>query len=107
MEGAIAEVGEGTTYQNDLEQHFLVDLHELLIPLVDVGRLLSVVVLLFGRLDGIVAVLLAPLNNLAEHRLVDVGNGNRLINVVITDILYQVLNEHRALRDNTVLGAYG
>jgi hypothetical protein len=29
------------TYKDDLKQHLLVDLHEFLVPLVDVGRLLD------------------------------------------------------------------
>ena len=28
-------------HQNDFEEHFLVDLHKLLVPFVDIGRLLS------------------------------------------------------------------
>jgi hypothetical protein len=30
----------GITYQDDLEKHFLVNLHELLVPFLDVGGLL-------------------------------------------------------------------
>jgi hypothetical protein len=59
------------TYENDLEEHLLVDLHELLVPLVDVGRLLArvrVVVLGGGR---VVLVVLAPLDNLLHDGLVD------------------------------------
>lgn len=33
--------GAGISHQNDLEQHLLVDLHELLIPLFDVGGFLA------------------------------------------------------------------
>ena len=59
------------TYQDDLEEHLLVDLHKLRIPLLDVGGLLTVVrvIVLGGR--GVLAVVLAPLENLLHDRLVD------------------------------------
>ena len=59
------------TYKDDLEQHLLVDLHELLIPVVDVGDLLPGIVLLLVGLHGVVAVVLAPLDHLAKDGLVD------------------------------------
>lgn len=62
---------EGETYEDDLEEHLLVDLHELLVPLLNLGRLLAGVVVVILRLDGIVLVVLAPLDDLAENRLVD------------------------------------
>lgn len=57
--------------EDDLEEHLLVDLHELLVPLFDVGGLLAGVgiVVLGGR--GIVLVLGAPLEDLLEHVLGD------------------------------------
>jgi hypothetical protein len=73
-----AEEGK-MTYEDDLEEHFLVDLHELLVPLVDVGRLLArvrVVVLGGGR---VVLVVLAPLDNLLHNSLVDLRCVNYLI----------------------------
>lgn len=57
--------------EDDLEEHLLVDLHELLVPLVDVGRLLArvgVVVLGGGR---VVLVVAAPLDDLLHDCLVD------------------------------------
>lgn len=33
--------GKGITYQDDLEEHLLIDLHELLVPLIDVGGFLA------------------------------------------------------------------
>jgi hypothetical protein len=59
------------TYEDNLEEHLLVDLHELLVPLVNVGRLLArvrVIVLGGGR---VVLVVLAPLENLLHDGLVD------------------------------------
>ena len=58
------------TNQNDLEEHLLVDLHELLIPLLDIRGLLAGIGLLVGRLDGVVAVVLAPLDDLLQDSLV-------------------------------------
>lgn len=85
-------------YQDDLKQHLLVDLHEFLVPLIDIGRLAAVVVLVaHGR--GVVLVVVAPLDDLLQDGLVDlftisaaadrrhrekrtdVGNGNRLAGV--------------------------
>jgi hypothetical protein len=57
------------TNQNDLEQHLLVNLHELLIPLLNVGRLLAGVGIVVGS-GGIVAVVFAPFDHLAENGLI-------------------------------------
>lgn len=57
--------------EDDLEQHLLVDLHEFLVPFLDVGGLLAgigVVVLGWG---GVVLVLRAPLEHLLEDVLGD------------------------------------
>lgn len=59
----------GYTYEDNLEEHFLVDLHELLIPLVDIGRLLAIIGLVLVRGRGVVTVVLTPLDNLAKDRL--------------------------------------
>lgn len=58
------------TYQDDLKEHLLVDLHELLIPLFNIGGLASVVVVIGGAL-GVVLVVLAPLDDLLQDGLVD------------------------------------
>ena len=58
------------TYQDDLEKHLLVDLHELLVPLVDVGGLAAGVVIVTGA--GRVALVVgAPFDHLAQNCLVD------------------------------------
>lgn len=49
-------------YQNNLEEHLLVDLHELLIPLIDVCGLATVVVVITGG-GGVVLVVVAPLDD--------------------------------------------
>lgn len=59
------------TYEDDLEQHFLVDLHELLIPLINIGGLLAVVGFVLVSRGRIVAVVLAPLDDLAQYWLGD------------------------------------
>jgi hypothetical protein len=53
-------------YQDNLEQHLLVDLHEFLVPLLDVGGLLSGVGIIIGSRWGVVLVMLAPFNDLLE-----------------------------------------
>ena len=63
----------GSAYKDDLEEHLLVHLHELLIPLFDLGRLLAGVRLVVVGGGGVVAVVLAPLDDLAEYRLGDIG----------------------------------
>ena len=57
--------------EDDLEEHLLVDLHELLVPLVNVGRLLARVRVVVLGSGGVVAVVLAPLKHFAEDRLGD------------------------------------
>lgn len=61
------------TYQNDLEQHLLIDLHELLIPLVNLRGLLAVVGVLVVGGRRVLAVVLAPLNDLAQNGLGNLG----------------------------------
>lgn len=59
------------THQDDLEEHLLINLHELLVPFLDVGRLLAGVgVVVLGWLR-VVLVVLTPFDNLLEDRFVD------------------------------------
>lgn len=116
------------THQNDLEQHLLIDLHELLIPLVNLRGLLAVVGILVVGGRRVLAVVLAPLNDLAQNGLGNlgaemlvscflregalaasrllggtyVGNGDDLGNNVVAKILEHVLDQKRALGDGTV-----
>jgi len=85
--------------KDDLEEHFLVDLHELLVPLLDVGSLLAGVGVIISGRWGIVLVMFAPLNDLLQDRLVDIGNGNGLCHCSLSEILHHVLDEHGALSD--------
>lgn len=60
-----------STYQDDLEQHFLVHLHKFLVPFFNVGRLftgIGVVVICCRRVTLVVN---APLDHFVEDRLVD------------------------------------
>lgn len=59
------------TYEDDLEEHLLVDLHELLVPLLDVGGLLASIGFIVLGLVGIVAVVLAPFDDLSKDSLVN------------------------------------
>ena len=49
----------------------MVNLHKLLIPLVDIGGLLTVVRILVVSRRGVVAMVLAPLDDFSEYSLVD------------------------------------
>lgn len=59
------------TYQDDLKEHLLINLHELLIPLLDICGLLASIGFVVLSLRGVVSVVLAPFNNLSEDSLVD------------------------------------
>jgi len=53
----------GGMYKDDFKQHFLIDLHKFLIPIVNVrGFLITRVILLF--LDGIIFMMVRPFKNL-------------------------------------------
>ena len=73
MVGKILFAKRVETYKDDLEKHLLVNLHELLVPLLNLGGLLAGVGLVILRLHGVVAVMLAPLDNLSKDSLVDLG----------------------------------
>lgn len=66
--------------EDDLEEHLLVDLHELLVPLLDVGGLLAgvgVLVLLWGR---VLLVVVAPFEDFAQDSFRDLKQ-NVLVSV--------------------------
>ena len=62
-----------TTYKYNLKQHLLVYLHKLLIPLINVCGLLPRVGIVIVGCLRIGLVVLAPLNNLVQHGLVDLA----------------------------------
>jgi hypothetical protein len=77
-DGLAADVEEGLDVhvvggKDDLEEHLLINLHELLVPLFNVGGLLAGVgvVILGGR--RVVLVLGAPLEDLLKHVLGNLG----------------------------------
>lgn len=118
--------GAGGTYEDDLEEHLLVHLHKLLIPLLYFCRFLASVRLVIVSGGGVVAVVLAPLDDLAENGLGNVGlergvsiqrngvyardvsrplvthNRDCLIQGRIAKILQHVLDEQRTLSDLAV-----
>ena len=59
------------TYKDDLEQHLLVDLHELLVPLLDIGGLFAGIGVVVDGGRRIILVVLAPLNDLLQNGLID------------------------------------
>lgn len=59
------------TYEDDLEQHLLIDLHKLLVPLLNISGLLPRIGVIIGSGRRIVLVMLAPFNDLLEDRLID------------------------------------
>lgn len=73
------------THQDDLKQHLLIDLHKLLVPLLDVGRLLAVIGVVVGSWGRVLLVVLAPLENLAEDWLGDL-QGLPLVTVRVTTL---------------------
>jgi hypothetical protein len=54
------------THKDDLKEHLLVDLHELLVPLVNVGRLLARIRVVVGSGSGVGDVVSTPLEDLVE-----------------------------------------
>ena len=61
----------GATYKDDLKEHLLVNLHELLVPLLNIRGLLAGVRLVIGSLGRVATVVVAPLDHLAEDGFVD------------------------------------
>jgi hypothetical protein len=89
--------------EDNLKQHLLVDLHELLVPLLNIGCLLTRVGVIIGWGWRVVLVMFAPFNDLLEDGLVDIGNGDSLSeSSILSKILHHVLDEHGALSDLSV-----
>jgi len=61
------------THKDDLEQHLLVNLHELLVPLLNVGGLLAGIGVIIDSGWGVVLMMFAPLDNLLQDRLIDLN----------------------------------
>lgn len=59
------------THKDNLKEHFLIDLHKLLVPLINVGSLLSRIRVVIGGRRWIGAMVLAPFNHFVQHRLID------------------------------------
>jgi len=88
--------------KDDFKQHFLVHLHVLLVPLLDVGRLLARVGIVVVCGWWIALVVVAPLHDLLQDGLVDVGNWDRLGSSGLAQVVDQVLNEDGTAGNLTV-----
>lgn len=60
-----------STHKDDLEKHFLVNLHELLVPLVDIGGLLANIIVIVVGSRRISFVVDTPFDDFLEDSLVD------------------------------------
>jgi len=103
-DGLATSVKEGLDVQkvgseDDFEKHLLVNVHELLVPLIDVGSLLAGIVGLVVGENWVTLVMIAPFDNLAKNRLVDVRNWDGFLD--ISAILEHVLDEDRTFGDGT------
>lgn len=58
-------------YEDDLKEHLLVNLHELLVPLLDICSLFAGIGVIISSGGWVVLVVLAPLNNLLEDLIID------------------------------------
>jgi hypothetical protein len=67
-----------SSYKDDLEEHLLIDLHEFLIPLINVGGLLSDIVIVVITRRRIGLVIGAPFDDFAECRFIDLCMCERL-----------------------------
>ena len=76
------------TYEDNLKQHLLVDLHELLIPLINVGCLFAGIGIVIVCGDWIVSVMLAPLDNLSKNRFVDLWIQTKIVSMTVR-VLWQ------------------
>lgn len=73
------------TYQDDLEKHLLVNLHELLVPLIDIRRLAAGVVLVTGA-GRVVLVVSTPFDDLLQDRLVDLCDLSQYVSLRRMDL---------------------
>lgn len=106
------------TNQNDLEEHFLVDLHELLVPFINISGLATIIIVVTSA-RGVILVVVAPLDHLLQNGLVDldqkvsdwlphstvvtyIGNRNGLARVA--QILEHVLDQDGALNNGALCG---
>lgn len=91
-DGLAADVKEGLDVhvvgsEDDLEEHLLVDLHELLVPLLNVGGLLAGVGIVVLGGSGVVLVLGAPLEHLLENVLGDLEEECQSRKVAVGEVM--------------------
>jgi len=84
--------------KDNLKKHLLINLHELLVPLLNVGGLLARVGIIVGWSWGVVLVVLAPFDNFLENGLVDIWDWDSLGDgSVLSEILHHIFDKHGAL----------
>jgi len=59
------------TYQDDFEQHFLIDLHKFLVPVFNVSCLFAAIGVVVGGSGRVVLVVFTPFKNLFENNFAD------------------------------------
>ena len=91
--------------EDDLEEHLLVNLHELLIPLLNISGLLTGIGIVFIGRWRIVLVMFAPLDEFLEDRASDVWNWNGFQHDICSKIANHVLDQDRSLGDFAIFGA--
>jgi hypothetical protein len=62
------------TYQDDLKQHLLIHLHELLVPFIDISGLATGIVVITSA-RGVILVVSTPLDDLLQDGLIHLPNG--------------------------------
>lgn len=97
VRGKTIAISKAATYEDDLEQHLLIDLHEFLVPFINIGCLLTGVGIVFGSSRRIGTVVSAPLNDFTEDGLVDVRNWNVFLKSGVSDVFHHILDQDRAL----------
>ena len=62
--------GLGDQYKNDLKEHLLINLHEFLIPFINIGSLSPGISVIVAGARRIALVVFAPLDHFLEDRLI-------------------------------------
>jgi hypothetical protein len=78
-------------YKDDFKQHFLINLHKFLIPVIDVSRLFITRVILF-LLDWIIFMMISPFENLP---LISIPKERRAGTYLLEDIHSDIVEGNR------------
>jgi len=90
--------------KDDFKEHFLINLHELLVPLFDVGCLFSRVGIILVASWGIRLMVVTPFDHLLEDSFINVGDWNRLGKGLFAKIAHDVLDQDGSLSNLTSHG---